>query len=128
MKEEQEVKILLIQRNNYPFEGKWALPGGFVDLDETLEYAAKRELEEETGIQVNSLKQFYVFDEINRDPRHRTISVVFYEIITKKEIIPKAADDARDAAFFNIRNLPDLAFDHNIIIKKAIAEILKKGY
>ena len=116
--------ILLIQRKHSPFENKWAFPGGFVDMDETLENAALRELEEETGVTLNSLQQFYVFDALDRDPRHRTISVIFYAIISDITQIPKASDDASNAVFFNINNLPDLAFDHNMIIQKAIQKLL----
>lgn len=122
-----EVKLLLIQRDKYPFEGKWALPGGFLDMDETLEKAAIRELQEETNIQLESLIQFYTFDAIDRDPRHRTISTVFYTLIKNQEIIPKAASDARNAKFFSINNLPELAFDHKQIIEKAINSLIKNG-
>jgi 8-oxo-dGTP diphosphatase len=123
-----DYSLLLIQRDNPPYEGSWALPGGFVDMDETLIIAAKRELFEETKIVVDDLKQFYTFDAIDRDPRHRTISVAFFKILENIETSPVAASDAREAKFFSINSLPNLAFDHNFIIKKAIKEILKKGY
>ena len=115
-------------RNKPPFEGKWALPGGFVDMEETLEEAAKRELTEETNIKVDRLNQFYVFDAIDRDPRHRTISVVFYQISEDLTLKPKADSDAKEACFFLIEELPKLAFDHDEILIKAIDEILKKGH
>lgn len=124
-REKETWKVLLIQRKKAPFKDYWALPGGFVDMDETLEEAAKRELYEETNVQIDRLKQFYVFDAIDRDPRHRTISVVFYAVL-EKEIQPKAADDAKYAQFFDIKNMPDLAFDHAEIMKKAITDIIKK--
>lgn len=128
LKENTNYSVLLIKRNNPPFKEKWALPGGFVDMDETLEEAAKRELFEETSIKIDNLTQFYVFDAIDRDPRHRTISVVFYQISTDLNLKPQADSDAGEAIFFSIKELPDLAFDHNEILNKAFHEILKKGH
>ena len=77
-KENNSIFILLIQRGNEPFKNMWALPGGFIEMDETLENACKRELAEETGLQVEKMTQFKAFDAVNRDPRHRTISVIFF--------------------------------------------------
>jgi 8-oxo-dGTP diphosphatase len=108
-------QLLLIKRGQEPFEKMWALPGGFVNLDETLEESCRRELFEETGLSVKKLIQFKTYDAIYRDPRHRTISVVFYAFIEKKEIV-KGMDDASDADWFPIDNLPPLAFDHSEII------------
>jgi 8-oxo-dGTP diphosphatase len=113
------LSILLIQRKHPPFKGMWALPGGFVDMDETLEQAAIRELEEETGVSGAALEQFYVFDAIDRDPRQRIISVVFVSVVNAEPGI-KAGDDASEAKWFNILELPNLAFDHAEIIKKAL--------
>jgi len=111
--------LLLIQRKNDPFKGKWALPGGFVDINEKLEEAAARELKEETGVGGLDLKQFYVFDAMDRDPRDRTISVVHYSFTN--DILPvKGSDDARDAKWFPLNELPDLAFDHRTIIDQFI--------
>ncbi|MDO8930289.1 MAG: NUDIX hydrolase, partial [Bacteroidota bacterium] len=84
--------VLLIERGREPFKGKWALPGGFIDMDEPLETACIRELEEETGIRITLLKQFKAFGAVDRDPRHRTISVIFYAF-TEDEIIAHAGDD-----------------------------------
>jgi len=112
------LSILLIQRKHPPFKGMWALPGGFVDMDETLSHAAKRELEEETGISGVKLEQFYVFDAIDRDPRCRTISVVFMGLLNSEPRI-KAGDDASEAKWFNILELPNLSFDHAEIVKRA---------
>lgn len=109
--------ILLIQRKNEPYKGRWALPGGFMNMDETPEIAAIRELEEETGLVFDELLQFKTFGDIDRDPRHRTISTVFYG--NYKNAISKiinAGDDAEDTKWFYINNLPDLAFDHSKII------------
>lgn len=109
--------ILLIRRKSDPYKNSWALPGGFINLDETLEEACKRELEEETGLSVTDLKQFFTFDEISRDPRGRTLSVVFYTHIP--EPVPvKGSDDATEAIWFPLDSLPPLAFDHEKIIKK----------
>jgi 8-oxo-dGTP diphosphatase len=113
-------KVLLIQRDRPPFEGVWALPGGFVDINETLEHAAHRELEEETRLKNISLKQFHAFSEINRDPRHRTVSVVFYGFVDEKNNKVIAGSDARSAQWFLLDNLPSLAFDHGKILQKLI--------
>lgn len=109
-------KVLLIQRDRPPFESQWAFPGGFVDINETLEHAAARELEEETALNNISLQQFRAYSELERDPRHRTVSVVFYGFIDKTNNKIKAGDDARNAKWFSINNIPQLAFDHNIIL------------
>jgi len=112
-------QILLVNRKFYPFEGMWALPGGFVDMDETLEEAVIRELEEETGVTGIELEQFGAFSEINRDPRHRTISVIFIAFVEKNKLQITAGDDAADAKWFRIQDLQELAFDHFEIVKLA---------
>ena len=113
--EKGECYILLIQRKHNPFKNSWALPGGFVDVDEPIENAALRELKEETGITGITLEFLNYFDEPGRDPRQRTISMAFVGIIkTRIEAYP--ASDARKAEWFKIENLPDLAFDHKKII------------
>lgn len=112
-------KVLMIQRGNEPFKGQWAFPGGFVDMDEELEIAAARELEEETGLAGIELKQFYTFGKCGRDPRGRNITVAFMGI-TKTEKI-KGGDDAADAKWFAIDALPEnLAFDHKDVAALAI--------
>ena len=108
--------ILLIQRKYEPYKDYWALPGGFVDMDEELETACSRELEEETGLSGVLLKQFGTFGAVDRDPRGRTISVVYYAIIDKLLKV-KGSDDAALALWFPINNLPRLAFDHQLIIE-----------
>ena len=118
-------EILLIQRGRDPFRGMWALPGGFADMDETLEKACRRELMEETGISVDRLEQYRVFDAIDRDPRHRTLTLAFYTIIPQK-LDPKAGDDAAMAKWFHIGNLPPLAFDHDLIISGFLHDFLPK--
>jgi len=109
--------LLLVQRGNDPFKGMWALPGGFADLDETLEEACRRELEEETGLKAGPLNQFRVFDAIGRDPRHRTITLVFYTFTDKHAGI-SGGDDAADAAWFPVNSLPTLAFDHAEVVRQ----------
>src|SRR4051812_6737594 len=100
--------LLLIERKNDPFKGQWALPGGFVEEDEDLETAAKRELEEETGIMIPSLEQLYTFGAPGRDPRGRTISVAYIGIL-KEKTEPQAGDDAARARWFDVEKLPALA-------------------
>lgn len=115
----KQTYLLLIQRANEPFKGAWALPGGFMDMDEDLETCAKRELREETGLKVESLMQLHTFSAVDRDPRHRTISTVFVaELDTCPSI--KAGDDAQNAKWFAINELPDLAFDHQEIVRMAL--------
>lgn len=111
------IEILLIQRLNGPFKNGWALPGGFVDMDETLEDAALRELEEETGLYDIELKQFKAYSKVDRDPRGRTISIVFSGIANHEDKAI-AGDDAKNVQWFNINDLPELAFDHEMIIEE----------
>lgn len=112
-------KVLLVQRGTNPFEGQWALPGGFLKDDERLEDGARRELEEETGLQVKNLHQLRVFDSPDRDPRGRTISIPFYGEVDSEEIV-KGADDAAKAEWFDLNELPELAFDHDQILELAV--------
>jgi len=117
-------EILLIKRLNPPFEGRWALPGGFMDMDETLEEAAVRELEEETGLSGISLQQLHAFSALDRDPRHRTVSVAFYGILEGDQTDAVAGSDAKEAAWFNLNHLPPLAFDHGEILEIAFGRLL----
>lgn len=117
--EEDSRKILLIKRGDKPFVNQWALPGGFMEIDETLDQAAARELKEETGLENLALKQFGVFDKPGRDPRGRTVSVAYFSSIRKLQQKPKAASDASETEWFDIDNLPELAFDHAEIIARA---------
>jgi len=114
--------ILLIQRKYPPFEGMWALPGGFMNMDETLEDAAVRELSEETGITGVHLEQFHTYSNVNRDPRHRTITTVFIGYADYNTSQPEAGDDAAKANWFALNDLPALAFDHGLVM-----EMLKKN-
>ena len=118
-------EVLLIQRANEPFKDQWAFPGGFLDMDETIETCAKRELKEETCLSEIELFEVGCFSEINRDPRGRTVSIAFYGIVQKSAAAPKAQDDAKSLRWFAIDSLPPLAFDHQHIFDKAYA-LLKK--
>ena len=115
VKSGKETSILLIERGREPFKNRWALPGGFIEMDETLEQACIRELEEETGLQIEKMQQFGAYDAINRDPRHRTISVV-YSVELKEQKPVKGSDDAAQAKWFSLEDLPELAFDHAEIL------------
>jgi len=118
----KQTYLLLIQRANEPFQGAWALPGGFMDMHEDLETCAKRELKEETGLKVESLTQLHTFSAVDRDPRHRTVSTVFIANLDACPTI-KAGDDAQNAKWFAINDLPDLAFDHQDIVSMALERI-----
>ncbi len=115
---ENEPKVLLIQRGNEPFKGQWAFPGGFMNMDETTEQCAVRELEEETGLKVNEIKQIGAYSKVDRDPRGRTVTVAYLVVIDKAEAV-KGGDDAAKAQWFPLSALPKLAFDHEEIIKDA---------
>ena len=112
-------KILLIQRINNPFHGCYALPGGFVEMDETLKDAAIRELLEETGLKNVELKQLGAFDKIDRDPRDRNICIAFYGFTATSNSSVLGGDDAENAQWFDLDSLPSLAFDHSDIIQLA---------
>ena len=118
-------EILLIKRKHDPFMEKWALPGGFVEIDEDLDEGAQRELEEETGLLNIDLNQFKTYGKPGRDPRGRTISVVYYGFITDENLKIRAGDDAEEASWFALGKLPSLAFDHERIIEDFKKTILK---
>jgi 8-oxo-dGTP diphosphatase len=120
VKEGNTFFVLLIERGKEPFKNKWALPGGFIEMDETLETACKRELLEETGLNVDKMTQFKTYDAINRDPRHRTISVVYFAELNEIQQV-KGGDDASRAEWFSVSELPELAFDHKIILEEFFA-------
>jgi len=122
-----KAKVLLVNRKYEPFKGKWALPGGFVNIDEELDDAVARELAEETGLVGVPLEQIHTFGNVGRDPRGRVITVVFMGIETKGRNKLKAGDDAAKARWFDIENLPrDLAFDHNEVVKLAIGNLKRR--
>lgn len=121
------VSVLLIQRKYEPFKNSWAIPGGFVLEDESLEEAVKRELMEETGISVNYLEQLYTFGEPKRDPRQRIIAVAYFGLVKASQYQElKASTDAENAKWFSIKKLPALAFDHKQILQVAIERLRAK--
>ncbi len=120
------ISVLLIQRKYDPFKGGWALPGGLVNEDESLEHAVERELEEETGVKVDYLEQLYTFGNPGRDPRNRVVAVAYYGLVKKSDFILYAATDADDAKWFHWDELPELAFDHKDILETAIKRLRGK--
>jgi 8-oxo-dGTP diphosphatase len=124
--EQQALKVLLIRRGQPPFRGRWALPGGFVRIDETLEHAARRELEEETGLADVFLEQLYTFGALDRDPRERVVSVAYYALVKLSEHALRAATDASDAAWFDVAHLPRLAFDLRAILGVGLTRLRNK--
>jgi len=120
------LQVLLIRRAVPPHEGQWALPGGFVDMEEDLETAARRELQEETGLSGVFMEQLYTFGRPGRDPRGRTVTVAWFALVNLSEHQAHGSSDAREARWFNIDRLPLLAFDHAEIIELAIARLRAK--
>jgi len=123
---QEELKVLLIKRALPPHKGEWALPGGFVNLDESLEEGARRELEEETGVTGVFLEQLYTFGQPDRDPRERVITVAYYALIPTDTIEIRAATDAEGVSWFGMHELPELAFDHRKILDMAHRRLVDK--
>jgi 8-oxo-dGTP diphosphatase len=121
-----DLQVLLIRRRNPPFQGMWAIPGGFVGIDESLEEAALRELEEETGVQDVYLEQLYTFGDPGRDPRGRVITVAYFVLVPAPAIDPRAGDDAVEARWWSMHDLPPLAFDHARILAYALKRLRYK--
>jgi 8-oxo-dGTP diphosphatase len=124
--QEQGISVLLIKRRNEPFQKMWALPGGLVLNDESLDEAVNRELKEEAGIDVNYLEQLYTFGSPDRDPRNHVISISYFGLVRPQDFQLVAHTDAEDVAWFNIKKLPKLAFDHKKIIDVAIKRLRGK--
>ena len=124
--EEGNISVLLIQRKYEPFKGKWAIPGGFVLNHESLEEAVERELHEETGVQINYLEQLYTFGAKDRDPRGRVVSVAYFGLVRPDAFHIAASTDAEKAQWFNIKELPELSFDHQAILDMAIQRLQGK--
>lgn len=120
----RQLEILLILRKNPPYQGMWALPGGFMEIDESLEETAVRELEEETGLKIPGLKQYKTFSQVNRDPRTRVITTVFYGMADFHQSFAEGGDDAEEARWFPVRDLPALGFDHKDIISGILSLLI----
>jgi 8-oxo-dGTP diphosphatase len=118
-----DLKVLLVKRGVEPFKGMWAIPGGRVEIKEPLEYAAKRELKEETGVSADYLEQLYSFGDPDRDPRGRVVSVTYFALVKSEKLKLKASTDAADARWFSASKLPRLAFDHDKIMKYALRRL-----
>jgi 8-oxo-dGTP diphosphatase len=123
---DKQLKLLLIKRGGGPYLGKWALPGGFIQMDEDLDTGARRELEEETGVRDVYLEQLYTFGAPDRDPRERVITVAYYALIPSDQIQLTAATDAEAVGWFGLEELPDLAFDHPTIVDMAYERLVAK--
>ena len=123
---DDSLRILLIERKIPPHQGMWALPGGFVDIDESLKHAAWRELREETGINAAYLEQFYTFGHPRRDPRERVITVAYLALLPPDKLTLEAGSDAERADWFDVTALPPLAFDHPKIIARALHRLNEK--
>jgi len=120
------ISILLIKRKYEPFKGKWAIPGGFVLNEESLEEAVERELKEETGVEINYLEQLYTFGSPNRDPRSRIVSVAYFGLVSPSTFKIFASTDAEEVQWFKMDELPKLSFDHKEILQLAIARLQGK--
>ena len=123
---DDQLKVALIKRGIAPFKNSWAIPGGFVHMDESLEQAAQRELEEEAGVKSVYLEQLYTFGDPTRDPRGRVITVAYYALVPDHDIALSASTDAREAHWFAVDNLPTLAFDHKEILQRALERLKSK--
>lgn len=123
-REDDKLWVLLIRRKNEPYKDSWAIPGGFMNIDESAEAAAVRELKEETGLEVSRIEQLKAYSSPDRDPRERVITIAFIAESKIRDV--KGSDDAAEAQWFDITNLPPLAFDHELILNDAIARIDNK--
>jgi 8-oxo-dGTP diphosphatase len=117
------LKVLLIKRGNNPYKGLWAFPGGFLDMDEPPLRTAMRELNEETGLEVEALEQIGVFGEVNRDPRGRVISIAFVSLLKDNKEDLQHGSDAAELRWWDLEKAPSLAFDHDLILTKAVQKI-----
>ncbi len=123
----RELHLLLVRRKRWPYEGYWALPGGFIEMHETLEQAARRELEEETGVRDVYLEQLYTFGAVDRDPRTRVLSVAYMALIRGDAHQLRVSDESTDVRWFAVRELPQpLAFDHDQITAYALSRLRSK--
>jgi 8-oxo-dGTP diphosphatase len=118
------LKVLLIQRGIEPFKGRWAFPGGFMQMNETVEECARRELMEETGLVINTVEQFHIFSDVNRDPRERVLTVAHYALVRLADV--EGGDDAARAQWFAQDEIPSLAFDHDRILRMALSTLKER--
>jgi 8-oxo-dGTP diphosphatase len=121
-----ELKVLLVKRKNPPFAGHWAIPGGFVKMNESLEAAAKRELEEETGVKDVYIEQLYTFGDPGRDPRTRVITVAYFALVPFDAIEHRPGEESSETAWHPLKKLPELAFDHAEILDYALTRLRYK--
>lgn len=124
--DDEDLKVLLIKRGLAPFKERWALPGGFVRVEETLDEAVRRELEEEAGLSGVFLEQLYTFGEVRRDPRERVVSVAYFALVKQASHAARAATDAADARWYSVSQAPPLAFDHAAILAMALERLRGK--
>src|SRR5262245_26037467 len=125
--QERELHVLLVKRKHWPFEGRWAIPGGFVNMSESLELAARRELEEETGVRDIYLEQLYTFGDPKRDPRTRVISVAYIALVSADTQTLRVSEESTDVRWFPVRALPGpLAFDHDTILATGLDRLRSK--
>lgn len=118
------LKVLLVERGLEPFKGRWAFPGGFLNMDESAEAGALRELQEETGLTGAYIKQFHTFSQPDRDPRERVITIAYYALVRLQDV--RGGDDASRAEWFALDKVPALAFDHDLILRVALNELRKQ--
>ena len=125
--QERELHVLLVKRTHWPHEGRWALPGGFINMDESLEQAARRELEEETGVRDIYLEQLYTFGEPRRDPRTRVISIAYIALVSADKQTLRVSDESTEVRWFSLQKLPGtLAFDHDLILATGLDRLRSK--
>lgn len=119
-----KLKVLLIERGIEPYKGRWAFPGGFINMDESCEEGALRELKEETGLSTAYIEQFHTFSDPHRDSRERVITVAYYALVRIQDV--KGGDDAAQAAWFSLDEVPQLAFDHDRILREALKRLRER--
>lgn len=125
--QDHELHVLLVKRKHWPYEGHWALPGGFINMNELIEQAARRELEEETGVRDIYLEQLYTFGEPRRDPRTRVISIAYIALVSADKQTLRVSDESIDVRWFSVQRLPGLlAFDHDLILATGLDRLRSK--